>query len=195
MSYALPTDFAGVSITPSLITARNDLVPVFGGPEQRRNRMGSRYQLKVKLEPLSPEQAAEWDDIEDEVETCLFEIPQPDFDTGSPGSPLVNGSGQSGANLILDGLTPQYVIRKRQWLTVVTGGQHFCYRARAEVVVNGSGQVTVPLRTMLRKPHADNDVVLIAQPIMEGFVTVDEDAWMIDGNHLISLGFTIKERE
>ena len=195
MSIMLPDPFRGVSIEPSLNTARNNLGPAFGGPEQRRNRMGSRYALKVKLEPQTPEQANEWADLDDEVDTCIFAIPQPGLEIGAPGSPLVNGASQAGANIIVDGLTPNYVIRKNQWLTIVTGGQHFCYRARSETVANGSGQATIPLRTMLRKPPANNDPVLIAQPLLEGFVTVDEGSWMIDGNHLLSLSFEIKERE
>ncbi len=191
----LPTVFSGVSITPTLITARNSIVPAFGGPEIRRNRMGSRYQLKVQLEPMSPEEANEWADLDDETETCLFVIPQPGIETGTPGAPRVNGAGQSGSSLIVDGLTPHYAVGKNWWISVITGGHHFCYRVRNQVIANSSGQLTIPLRTMLRKPPADNDVVEIAEPRMEGFVTVDEDAWMVDGNHLISLSFTIKERE
>lgn len=191
----LPTVFSGVSITPSLITARNSLVPAFGGPEQRRNRMGSRYQLKVQLEPMPIEDANEWADLDDEAETCLFVIPQPGIETGTPGSPRVSGGGQAGASIVLDGLTPYYAIGKNWWISVVTGEQHFCYRARFQAIADGNGNLTIPLRTMLRKPPADNDVVEIAEPRMEGFVTVDDDAWMIDGNHLISLSFTIKERE
>jgi hypothetical protein len=191
----LPTVFSGVSITPTLITARNDLVPSFGGPEQRRNRMGSRYQLKVQLEPMPIEDANEWADLDDEAETCLFVIPQPCIDTGTPGAPRVNGAGQSGSSLVVNGVTPHYALGKNWWISLVSGGQHFCYRVRSEAIADASGNLTIPLRTMLRKPPADNDVVEIAEPRIEGFVTVDEGAWMIDGNHLISLGFTIKERE
>lgn len=191
----LPTVFSGVSITPTLITARNDLVPSFGGPEQRRNRMGSRYQIKVELEPMTPEEANEWADLDDEAETCLFVIPQPGIDTGTPGQPRVNGAGQSGANLIVDGVTPHYAIGKHWWVSVITDGQHYCYRVRNQAIANADGQLVIPLKTILRKLHADNDVVEIAEPRIEGFVTLDEGAWMVDGNHLISLAFTIKERE
>lgn len=196
MTIFLPRGFEGVSIEPMLITARNELIPAYGGPDQRRNRMGSRYALKVKLEPMEIEDANEWDDLDSEDETCVFAIPQPGFDTGSPGAAnRVMGAGQAGASITLDGVTPYYPFRKRQWLTIITGGQRYCYRASAEAVANEDGQITIPLRTMLRVPHADNDVVLIAEPELEGFVTVDEGSWTIDGNHLVQLGFTIKERE
>lgn len=196
MSIQLPRNFEGVSIEPMLITARNELIPAYGGPDQRRNRMGSRYALKVKLEPLEIEDANEWDDLDTEDQTCIFAIPQPGFDTGAPGhANRVMGSGQAGASINLAGLTPHYAFRKRQWLTVITDGQRYCYRSSAEAIANEDGEITIPLRTMLRVPHLDNDPVLIGEPEMEGFVTVDEGAWAIDGNHLVQLGFTIKERE
>lgn len=195
MSRILPTDFMGVSVSPTLITARNSIVPAFGGPEQRRNRMGSRYSLKVQLEPMAPMDADEWADLDDETETCVLVIPQPGIDVGVPGSPIVAGAGQAGANLAVSGLTPHYIVRKHQWLTVETGGQLFCYRARDYVVAAADGTATIALKTMLRKPPADGDTVDLAVPRIEGFVTLDADAWKVDGNHLISLAFEIKERE
>ena len=195
MALMLPTDFEGVSIEPTLITARNELVPAFGGPMQRRNRMGARYQLRVKIEPLEIEDAYEWADIDAESEVCVFAIPQPGLETGTPGLPRVRGAGQAGANIVLDGLTPSYAVRKNQWLTIVTAGQRYCYRSRSDVIASATGVLTLPLRTMLRVPPADNDVILLGQPEMEGFCTPDEGCWAIDGNHLIAPGFTIKERE
>lgn len=196
MANILPSTPGALSIEPELITARNNLVPAFGGPEQRRNRMGSRYALKVRLEPMIYEDAQDWADLDDETDTCVWTIPQPDLDIGAPGTPLVAGADQAGANLDLDGLTPHYVFRKNQWITVITDGQRYCYRVRSETIAGADGTVTVPLRTMLRVPPADNDTVEVAQPKIEGFVTVDEGAWRIDGeDRLIRLSFTIKERE
>ena len=157
--------------------------------------MGSRYAWDFEMPPQRYEAAQDWSDIDSEGETCVMPIPQPGVDTGAPGLPRVNGAGQSGSSIVLDGLTPQYVFRRNWWLSVVTGGQRFCYRGRAEVVANGSGQMTIPLRTMLRVPHADNDVVEIAEPKVEGFVTPAPDAWAMGPDGLVRLAFSIKEVE
>lgn len=195
MANVLPTTPGAIVSNPRLISASNDLAPAWGGPEQRHNRPGSRYQIDVEIEPQPQDDANEWGDIDDESETCILVIPQVDYDAGTPGSPKVKGAGQTGANIILDGLTPYYVIRKHWWLTIVTGGQLYTYRARSTMVADENGEVTLPLRTMLRVPHADNDVVELVDPRIEGFVTVSDDCWRVDGDQLVRLKFTIKERE
>jgi len=118
----------------------------------------------------------------------------PALDTGATGVPLVNGAAQSGTSLIIDGLTPYYVIRNRQWLTVTTAGRLYAYRAKGETIANGSGQATVTLATMLRAVHANNDPVEIAAPRIEGFATVPEGAWTTSTAGHVSLSFTIEER-
>lgn len=195
MALSLPIWPSPAKMTPRLVTARNDLSPAFGGPTNRFSRMGSRYALDVEMPPMRYIDALDWADLEDEADTCVMLIPQPGLDTGSPGVPRVNGAAQAGSSLILDGLTPHYALRKHQWLTVTTGGQMFNYRAKSAVVADAAGNLTVPLRTMLRVPPANNDVVEIAEPKIQGYVTVTEDAWSVDAAHIVALTFTITERE
>lgn len=190
----LPTTPSPRSVTPRLISARNELTPAFGGGIQRLNRKGSRYALDVEMPPMRYVDAMDWVDVLSETDTVLMAVPQPSFDVGVPGSPLVNGAGQFGSSLTLDGLTPSYPIAKGQWLSVITNGRRYLYQCTAQVIANASGQMTVPLRTMLRFPPADNAVVEIAEPKIEGFARVAEDAFMVGIERLVSLKFTIEER-
>lgn len=195
MALSLPIWPAPARMVPRLLTARNDLSPAFGGPTNRFARMGSRYALDVEMPPMKNIDAQDWADIDDEAATCILLIPQPGIDTGAPGSPLVNGGSQAGSSLILNGVTPQYALRKNQWLTIITGGQRFSYRAKSAVVADAAGNLVVPLRTMLRVSPTNNDVVEIAEPKIEGYVTVTEDAWSVDSAHIVALTFSITERE
>lgn len=190
----LPSSPQPRSITPRLITARNELTPAFGGTVQRLNRKGSRYALAVEMPPMKYTDALAWDDLMAETDTVLMDVPQPGLVIGSPGAPLVNGAGQSGSSLILDGLTGGYVIRKGQWLSVVISGRRFLYRAASAATASGGGAVTVPLRTMLRSLPPDNAVVEIAVPKIEGFPRMADDALAVGIEHLVSLSFTIEER-
>lgn len=195
MSIVLPTYPGVVSMTPRLITSRTENNPAFGTPDQRFSRMGSRFAFDFALEPIPTEDSMDWVDIETESETCVYTIPQVEFDTGAPGAPLVDGAGQSGTTLNLKGLTPQYVVRKGQWLNVTTSGVIYLYRAKTETIADATGDMALPLTTMLRKPHLNNDVIELAEPKVEGFVTIPEDAWAISGDdRLVRLSFTIKER-
>lgn len=190
----LPSSPQPRSVTPRLITARNELTPAFGGTVQRLNRKGSRYALAVELPPMKYVDALAWDDLMAEVDTVLMGVPQPGLVIGAPGTPLVNGAGQSGSSLTLDGLTGGYVIRKGQWLSVVISGRRFLYRAASAATAAGGGAVTVALRTMLRSPPPDNAVVEIAAPMIEGFARMADDALAVGIEHLVSLSFTIEER-
>lgn len=195
MSIILPAYPGVVSMTPRLITSRTENNPAFGTSDQRFSRMGSRFSFDFELEPIPTEDAMDWVDLETESETCVFAIPLVELDTGAPGLPSVDGAGQSGTTLDIKGLTPNYVVRKGQWLNITTAGVIYLYRAQAEAVADSSGDMALTLTTMLRKPHADEDVVNLSEPKIEGFVTLADDAWAIKGDdRLIRLAFTIKER-
>lgn len=194
MTKVLPTLPGAMSFTPRLVTSRSENNPAFGTPDQRFSRMGSRYEFVVSLEPMTEEQAMDWVDLDTEDDTCLLRVPEIEFDTGAPGAPLVDGASPTGTTLPVKGLTPFYPVRKGQWLSIVTDGTRYLYRAAAEAVANVDGEASVLLLTMLRVPHDDGDVIELADPMIEGFVTLGEDAWRIQGDdRLIWLTFTIKE--
>lgn len=195
MALVLPASPAPRLATPRLVSARNDLSPAFGGPTNRFSRMGSRYALDIELPPMSYVDALQWGDIDDEADTCVLSIPQPGLVIGVPGTPRVNGGGQAGSSLVLDGVSAGYVVRKHQWLTIITGGQRYAYRAKAAATADGGTNLTVTLRTMLRVPPADNDVVEIFDPKIEGYVTVPDDAWSVSVARVVGLSFTLTERE
>lgn len=180
-------------MTVALISTKNTLTPATGGDEQEIRRKGSKYALTFSLPVMAYSQSMAWSDLHAEGETVVMRVFQPGFDTGAPGAPLVKGAGQIGSALIVDGLTPGYVIRKGQFLSVLTGGQRFLYRARADVTAT-SGEAVIQLGTLLRRPPADNAVVELAQPMIEGFVR-DLGEWTVGVDRLVSLQFTVRERE
>lgn len=194
MPLTLPASPAPVLLTPRLITARNDLSPAFGGAEQRLNRKGSRYSFDVEMPPMTYDAALAWDDLNSETDTVVFDLPQPRLALGSPGTTLVKGAGQAGSGLVIDGFSGAYTVGKGWWASVLSDGQRCLYRMAADAVASG-GEATLSLRTMLRRPPADNAVVEIAAPKVEGFATPADDCWAVGSDHLVRLKFTIKERE
>lgn len=178
----------------ALVSTKNTLIPATGGDEQEIRRKGSKYALTYSMPMMTYVTSMDWEDLMAEGETAVMRVYQPGFDTGMPGAPLVKGPSQIGSSLLVDGLTPQYVVRKGQFLSVLTGGQWFLYRSRAEVIASASGEATIPLRTLLRRPPADNDRVELADPVVEGFIR-ELSELSVGIEHLVSLKFTIRERE
>lgn len=193
MPLTLPISPAPASMSWAKISAANVLTPAFGGAEQELNRKGTRWALTFNMPPMTYVQWMDWSDLEIEGQTVLMRVYQPGLDIGAPGAPLANGI-STGTSLVIKGLTPGYVIRKGQWLTHVTAGQRFLYRAALSALANGSGIATVTLSHMLRRPTAANDVIEIAQPMIEGFVRdLQEPSVSVD--RLVGLQFTVRERE
>lgn len=177
-----------------LVSARNDLRSATGGNRQRIGRKGSHYLAVFACEPMTLEDAREWRRLETEDQTVIAQLEQPGLDAGAPGAVLVDGAGQAGASLDLKGITPQYPIREGQVLVHVSAaGVHRIYMADEEVVADAAGLATVPLKTMLTAPPADEDVILMAELVIEGFPTIEEGSFLIDGDGYVKVRFTVEE--
>jgi len=192
----LPTDPGPRVMTPRFISARGETRPASSGPVTRNLRPGTRSAWDIEMPPLSYPESLAFDDLLSEHETVVMEIQQPDLDTGEPGSPQIDGSGQAGMTLNLKGLAIGYALRKGQWLSFQVAGQWYAYKARAAVTVGADGRAAVPLRTMLRRPPSNNAAVAIKQPLAEGYATVDPDSLTVSAeDRMVRLRFTLEERD
>lgn len=117
------------------------------------------------------------------------------FDPGGPGSILVNGAGQDGSTLNVDGATGNYVFREGQFFSIVTSGVHHIYMVAAETIANDAGQAALPISPVIRVQHADNDVCHFGKPMIEGLVQGDVMQWNWAIGNLAYLNFEIHERK
>ena len=197
MAVALPADPAPQRVTPRLRRFGNDLTPVGGGPVTRVRRLGDRFSLDVQLPPLDyADQAMKWIGrlARGTADTVTLPVPQPGLNIGTPGAPRVNGAGQLGMTLNVDGFTPGYVMREGQFFSIITGGQRFLYVCTADTVATG-GAMVLPFEPMLRRQPANDDVIEVAQPIIEGFIEGRESSWTVEAAFNVGLSFKIDERE
>ena len=196
MAIALPLHPSPRSLTPRLVSKRRDLSPIFNGPTSRVRRLGSRWSFDVEYPPMPYETAMEWVAAltSAEADTVLMTIPQPGFDTGAPGAPLVNGAAQLGSTINLDGFTPSYVARAGQWFSIIISGQRYLYQVAAEkVATTGGVMAALAISPMIRKSPADNAVTEFAEPVVEGFLSGNETMWTVDVARTVGLSFTITE--
>jgi len=181
-------------MTIGMVKVVNDLSPSFSGADQQIRRKGSRYALGFTMPSMDYVAAMPWTtDLAAEGDTVVMEVHQPGLNIGNPGAPLVRGGGQAGSSIIVDGLTAGYVVRKGQFLSIISSAQWYLYRAAATATADGAGLVTVTLQTMLRRPPNDNDPVHLATPFIEGFVRDYSDP-EVQVDHEVVLSFTIRER-
>lgn len=198
MAIVLPTTDVPVAINWRLVSRRRDLEPTFGGPTSRIRRLGSKWAADVELPPLYYDAAMAWVAAltSAEADTVILPIPQPEFDVGAPGSPLVNGGGQLGSSLALDGFTPEYVARAGQWFNLVGAtGQKYLYHVASDTVASGGAAAALPINPMIRRSPADNSAANFAEPVIEGFLSGRATEWTVDRGMFVGLSFTVTERE
>lgn len=195
MPINLPLTPAPREITPRLITARSELRPAWGGPVQRQVRAGSRWAFDVQMPPMTAEQAREWCDLLTEDDTVVLPLKPFLPAVAGLGGLLVKGASQEGATLLADGAIPYGVIGKGAWVSIVQSSGRYVYQVRAECV-DDDGEISIPIRPLIRRSPGDNNVIEAEAPRVEGFVTLPDGAMRITVDRLVhGLSFTIEERE
>ena len=173
------------------------LTPFLGGPEQRINRLGTRFAMSVTL----PNKRTKDDALKIQSrllrgreDRLLMEFWQPGFDTGTPGAPVVSAAVPSGSSLPLSGLTAGYQIKEGQALSVIHAGRRYVYMFAADYAVGAGGAVVATIWPMLRTSLAAGDVVEIQKPMIEGLVNSGEEfSWQISVDCMRAFTFKISE--
>jgi hypothetical protein len=160
----------------------------------RIDRKGGRFKLSLSYGPYQPEKARVLVSrlIAAKQEGLRIEYPLL-HSQGSPGAPLLNGAVTTGREIVLDGLTPGYTCKEGYWLSLVKSGRHYLHSVRTGGRANGSGQLTITLNEMLRTDFADNTVVHLAKPMVEGFVDGETWAWATAVDRVTPIEFTLEE--
>jgi hypothetical protein len=178
-----------------LISAANTLTPAFGGAVQRLARKGSRFALDITV-PALKQAGCGMSLITDltlgEVETIVAAIPEGRA-AADYGAPLVVGAGHAGTSLPIDGLLADVVVPKGKFLSIIMAGRRYVHLVTAEATASAGGEATLAIWPMLRRPPADNDVVELATPMIEGFIEPGQ-GWSISRLDAVGVSFTIEER-
>lgn len=93
----------------------------------------------------------------------------------SLGEPRVNGGGQAGSLLSVDGLWYGVPILKGSFFTLETAEGSSAHIVTASVFGDEAGQADIPFWPMLWREPADNDVLKMHNPYIEGFIVDDGD--------------------
>lgn len=176
------------------LTNNADLRGPLGGRNLRLSRKGSRFALEVEIpalrwESCGRELAA---DLElAETELAQLSVPQAGVSAISQGTPRVLGAGQSGRILNVDGVTADITIPKGRFFNVTTAGRTRLYQTTEACQATTLGALDLVFWPELRVSPADNDVVEITAPVVEGFVT--SEGWEVIRPRGAGFKFTLSE--
>lgn len=82
---------------------------------------------------------------------------------GSPGTPRINGGGQTGRTLTTDGWTAGYQIKAGDWISFDNGTFEELHQIHSDVTATGGDADLELVRPIVRSP-SDNTVLRIANP-------------------------------
>lgn len=179
------------------ISKGQTISPVLGsGPERVIQRLGDKSGMSVVVPTISTKKcgpALAVDLIEGKYQGVVIPIPEPKLPVVSYGSPLVDLGGQGGRTLNIKGATPDAVIIKGKWFSIIIGDQRYAYKTRSEVTVGPDGKASLPISPMLRVSPPNNSVIELASPKMEGLVkTLDDRA--VNNIGAMAIRFSIAEK-
>jgi len=194
----LPPEVVPNNAEPSLMDFGGVMKPATGGKALRVDRLGNRFKATISLPPMENKangRVVVSRLIRAKSEGIRIEYPLCGVDQGSPGSPRVNGADQAGTEIALKGFRPGYGCGEGYWLSIETDGQHYLYNAAAPATADGAGELTLTIYPPLRAEPADNDIVHLQRPMIEGLVMGEEQGWNISLAHHVSIMFEIEESE
>lgn len=173
------------------------LTPFLGGPEQRINRIGNRFGIRVTMPPM----VASTDGrifvsrlAQAKTDRLLMRWPLDGFDPGDPGAPKVSAMTAGGQLLPIKGLSAGYQVLEGQPFSIIHGGRRYLHMFAADGFANGAGILSALIFPMLRVGISINDVLEIAVPMIEGHVLPgDELSWSNSLARRTSLSFSVIE--
>lgn len=199
MSYLVFPEYPSpASVNIRLISSMNELKPSFGGPVQRVLRAGSRFAIDITMPPMTADTARPWLAVLAAGSGSFpvrMPFPQGQTQLGDAGAPVVNGSGQAGMFLNVKGVTPGFVFPAGHAFSVISNDQAFTYMLINSVTASPAGLATLSFGPMLRRPPNNNDVVMIEEPVIEGWAFSGGGQWSVDAASHFGLEFTLAERE
>lgn len=162
-----PTDYLLRKVSASRV-ARS----ATGGARLPLNRTGDHFALEIQPGVLGAICGRELlvDILRGSGEPLRAYVDQLDLDPGAVGTPRVAGADQWGESLDMDGFTAQLPIRKGWAFTVVRDTLPSLHFVSAEVIADAAGEATVAFWPPLRAATADNALVEMAEPWIQGSV-------------------------
>lgn len=128
---------------------------------------GRRWSYDIALSPAQGQDgralSAFFDALGGSAGTFLFADPSIEQSIG--GTLLVNGAGQTGSTLNVDGLTPSVVaFRAGDFFSLGTGAATRLYRVVATATANSSGEAALSIVPPLRSSPGDNTALEVVSP-------------------------------
>ena len=111
------------------------------------------------------------------------------------GTPLVNGSNQTGENLIIDGCTENVTgwLKAGDYIQLGAAGTATLHKVLADVNTNANGQATLSLWPHIRSAPDDNATVVVNNTVGRWRLASNESSWSVNEAAIYGITFGAME--
>ena len=171
MAITYPVQFPTYNIKSVNIRARSIVgisTSPFTGQQQVYQHQGQWWEMEITLPPMKADDAeaiaAFMLKMNGSYGTFLLGDPANRSPRGiGTGTPLVNGSGQTGGTLVTDGWTPSKtnIMKAGDWIQLGTGTATRLYRVLNDTDSDSSGNATLDIWPNLRSSPSNNASIIV----------------------------------
>tara|TARA_R110000824_G_scaffold82503_3_gene206806 strand:+ start:9154 stop:9759 length:606 start_codon:yes stop_codon:yes gene_type:complete len=159
---------------------------------------GARWYASYTLPPLTEAEAGEWiaflTKLRGQANSFFAHDPARTTAQGTPtGTPLVNGAGQTGTNLITDGWTASTLVLKAGDYISVAATQSKLFMVVDDAVSNAGGQVTLIIEPGIKTSPADGAEIKISTPTCVMRLDGSDVTWNISVLKHLGISFSATE--
>lgn len=167
---------------------------------QAQASAGQMWQADVTLPPMKRADAEAWVawlvSLRGGFGTFLMGDPIGATPRGAGGgTPVVNGSIQTGEDLNIDGCTPDITgwLKAGDYVQLGSGSTATLHKVLADVDTNGSGQATLTLWPHIRTAPSDNATVTISNTVGRWRLSSNESSWSVNEASIYGISFSCME--
>ena len=187
MAITYPLSIPTTGIRSISISARNVVgasVSPFTGQQQLVRHQGAWWEADVTLPPMKRADAEEWIgflvSMKGRFGTFLLGDPAATSPRGTwAGTPLVNGAGQTGETLTIDGFSAGATAKRGDYFQIGTGGGARLYKVLADATA-AAGAMTLDIWPRLRESPADNAVVVTSNTVGLFRLASNDSEWNVN---------------
>lgn len=189
MPVTLPANGVATA-APRFIDRGGVLRSSLGGPDQRIDRLGSRWGVDVQLKPMKADDARVWIArlIRGMRERAIMKFPQPGL--VSPGTGNLVAAASPGANVETFAVTGEITSAKEgRFISFQTNGKYYVHQITS---LTGS---PITIQPPLRLAIASGQAIQLAPAsvMIEGYVLGEPQSWTIDAARIYGIAFSLEE--
>lgn len=164
---------------------------------------GERWEGEVSLVPMRGRDYADWNglflSLDGPVGTFLMGDPARRIPVGAmaqlPGTPLVDGGGQTGEALNVKG-APAGIARwaaRGDYIQLGSGSTTRLHMVAQDAATDSAGKTTLYLRPRVKAAPGNNDPVVVRDTLGIWTLVASEHHWSVDATGLASITFAVEE--